>query len=86
MNETKYTKEQIAEKVQQIACDLTGAIPETVNAESRFVEDLRADSLDMVEIVMKIEDEIEIEIPDEDVEGIKTVGQAIDYVAGKVGA
>ena len=82
----KYTKEQIAEKVQQIACDLTGAIPETVNAESRFVEDLRADSLDMVEIVMKIEDEIEIEIPDEDVENIETVGQAIDYVAGKVGA
>ena len=82
----KYTKEQIAEKVQQIACDLTGAIPESVNAESRFVEDLRADSLDMVEIVMKIEDELEIEIQDEDVEGIKTVGQAIDYVAGKVGA
>ena len=82
----KYTKEQIAEKVQQIACDLTGAIPETVNTESSFVEDLRADSLDMIEIVMKIEDELEIEIQDEDVEGIKTVGQAIDYVAGKVGA
>ena len=86
MNETKYTKEQIAEKVQQIACDLTATIPETVNAESRFVEDLRADSLDMVEIVMKIEDEFEIEIPDEDVENIKTVGQAIDYVAGRIGA
>lgn len=82
----KYTKEQIAEKVQQIACDLTATIPETVNAESRFVEDLRADSLDMVEIVMRIEDELEIEIPDEDVEGIKTIGQAIEYVAGKVGA
>ena len=65
---------------------MTGAIPETVNAESNFVEDLRADSLDMIEIVMKVEDEFNIEIPDEDVENIKTVGQAIDYVAGKVGA
>ncbi|HNX04388.1 MAG TPA: acyl carrier protein [Opitutales bacterium] len=86
MNETKYTKEQVAEKVKQIACDLTGAIPETVNAESKFVEDLLADSLDMIEIVMGVEDEFEIDIPDEDVENIKTVGQAIDYVAGKVGA
>lgn len=82
----KYTKEQVSEKVQQIACDMTGAIPETVNTESKFVEDLRADSLDMAEIVMKVEDELEIEIPDEDVENIKTVGQAIDYVAGRLGA
>ena len=82
----KYTKEQVAEKVQQITCAITGAIPEAVNAESKFVEDLRADSLEMAEIVMKIEDEIEIEIQDEDVEKIQTVGQAIEYVAGKVGA
>lgn len=82
----KYTRSEITETIQRISCDMTGAIPETVNAESKFVEDLRADIIDMMEIVMKIEDEIEIEIPDEDVEGIKTVGQAIDYVAGKVGA
>ena len=81
-----YTRDEISEKIQQIACDITGAIPEAVNAESNFVEDLRADSLDMIEIVMKVEDEFNIEIPDEDVENIKTVGQAIDYVAGKVGA
>ena len=81
-----YTRDEISEKIQQIACDLTGVIPETVNTESSFVEDLRADSLDMIEIVMKIEDELEIEIQDEDVEKIQTVGQAIEYVAGKVGA
>lgn len=83
---TKYTRSEITETIQRISCDITGAIPETVNTESNFVEDLRADSLDMMEIVMKIEDEFDIEIQDEDVENIKTVGQAIEYVAGKVGA
>ena len=83
---TKYTRSEITETIQRISCDITGAIPETVNAESKFVEDLRADSLDMIEIVMKVEDEFNIEIPDEDVENIKTVGQAIDYVAGRLGA
>lgn len=81
-----YTRDEISEKIQQIACDMTGAIPETVNADAKFVEDLRADSLDMMEIGMKIEDEFDIEIPDEDAEKIATVGQAIDYVAAKVGA
>ena len=83
---TKYTRSEITETIQRISCDITGAIPEAVNAESKFVEDLRADSLDMIEIVMKVEDEFNIEIPDEDVENIKTVGQAIDYVAGRLGA
>ena len=83
---TKYTRSEITETIQRISCDITGAIPETVNAESKFVEDLRADSLDMMEIVMKIEDEFDIEIQDEDVENIKTVGQAIEYVAGMLGA
>ena len=81
-----YTRDEISEKIKRIACDITGAIPETVNTTSKFVEDLRADSLDMMEIVMKIEDEFDIEIPDEDAEKIATVGQAIDYVAAKVGA
>jgi acyl carrier protein len=81
-----YTRDEISEKIQRISCDLTGAVPEIVNTESKFVEDLRADSLDMMEIVMKIEDEFDIEVPDEDIENIKTVGQAIDYVAGRLGA
>ena len=84
----KYTRDEIAEKIQRISCDITGAIPETVNATSKFVEDLRADSLDAVEIFMKIEDEFDIEIDedDEDVENIKDIGQAIEYIVGKVGA
>lgn len=82
----KYTRDEIAEKIQRISCDITGAIPETVNTTSKFVEDLRADSLDEVEIVMKIEDEFDIEIPDEDAENIKDIGQAIEYIVGKVGA
>ena len=82
----KYTRDEIAEKIQQISCDITGAIPETVNTTSKFAEDLRADSLDAMEIVMKIEDEFDIEIPDEDVENIKDIGQAIEYIVGKVGA
>lgn len=82
----KYTRDEIAEKIQRISCDITGAIPKTVNTTSKFVEDLRADSLDMMEIVMKIEDEFEIEIPDEDVENIKDIGQAIEYIVGRVGA
>lgn len=82
----KYTRDEIAEKIQRISCDITGAIPETVNTTSKFVEDLRADSLDAMEIVMKIEDEFDIEIPDEDAENIKDIGQAIEYIVGKVGA
>ena len=82
----KYTRDEIAEKIQRISCDITGAIPETVNTTSKFVEDLRADSLDAMEILMKIEDEFDIEIPDEDVENIKDIGQAIEYIVGKVGA
>ena len=81
-----YTRNEIAEKIQRISCDITGAIPETVNTTSKFVEDLRADSLDAMEIVMKIEDEFDIEIPDEDVENIKDIGQAIEYIVRKVGA
>lgn len=82
----KYTRDEIAEKIKRISCDITGAIPETVNTTSKFVEDLRADSLDAMEIVMKIEDEFDIEIPDEDAENIKDIGQAIEYIVGKVGA
>lgn len=82
----KYTRDEIAEKIQRISCYITGAIPKTVNTTSKFVEDLRADSLDTLEIVVKIEDEFNIEIPDEDAENIKDIGQAIEYIVGKVGA
>ena len=54
--------------------------------QARFVEDLGADSLDVVELVMRFEEEFEIEIPDEDAEKIATVGDAVTYIEGKTGA
>lgn len=53
---------------------------ETIKLESQFVEDLGADSLDIVELVMALEDEFQIEIPDKDAEGIKTVNDAVSYI------
>ena len=61
-----------------------GASAEDLKPESRFIEDLGADSLDEVELVMALEDEFEIEIPDTEAEKVKTVQQAIDYITGKV--
>lgn len=56
-------------------------IPEdTIKLESSFIEDLGADSLDIVELVMAMEDEFQIEIPDKDAEGIKTVSDAVNYI------
>ena len=57
---------------------------EEVSPEAHFVEDLGADSLDTVELVMALEEEFEIEIPDEDAEKILTVGKALDYIKEKV--
>ncbi|MBL8692716.1 MAG: acyl carrier protein [Planctomycetes bacterium] len=61
-----------------------GTTPDKVTRATSFVNDLGADSLDTVELVMSFEDEFEISIPDEDAEKIQTVGDAIDYVKAKV--
>ena len=61
--------------VEQLDCD-----PAEVKEESKFIEDLGADSLDVVELVMALEEKFDIEIPDEDAEGILTVADAIKYV------
>ncbi len=68
------------ERVKQIIVDQLGVAPEQVTAEASFIDDLGADSLDTVELVMALEEEFETEIPDEDAEKITTVQQAIDYV------
>ena len=65
----------IAVVVEQLDCD-----PAEVKEDSKFIEDLGADSLDVVELVMALEEKFDIEIPDEDAEKIATVQQAIDYV------
>jgi len=71
-------------KVKQVIIDKLGVNADQVVPEASFVEDLGADSLDTVELVMAFEDEFNIEIPDEDAEKMKSVGDAMKYLEGKV--
>ena len=68
------------EKIQAIIADKLSIDAESVTMEASFIDDLNADSLDIVELVMALEDEWEMEIPDEDVENFKTVGDVVEYV------
>ncbi len=77
------TNPSIEERVIKIVCDQMGATPDKVSKETSFINDLGADSLDTVELVMEFEDEFEISIPDEDAEKIQSVGNAIEYISGK---
>ena len=70
----------VSEKVKAIICDQLMVDKEEITDESSFVEDLGADSLDTVELIMEIEDEFAIEISDEQAEKISTVGEAIAYL------
>jgi acyl carrier protein len=70
----------IEERVKKIVVEQLGVKEEEVKTTSSFVDDLGADSLDTVELVMALEEEFETEIPDEDAEKITTVQQAIDYI------
>ncbi|NLY51263.1 MAG: acyl carrier protein [Firmicutes bacterium] len=70
----------IFDRVKEIIVDQLGVDEETVTPEASFVEDLGADSLDIVELVMALEEEFGIEIPDEDAEKIATVMDAVEYI------
>jgi acyl carrier protein len=70
----------IETKVKSIIADQLGVGEDEIKPESSFIEDLGADSLDIVELVMAMEEEFEVEIPDEEAENIKTVGDAINYI------
>ena len=70
----------VEERVKKIVVEQLGVTEDEVTLEASFVDDLGADSLDTVELVMALEEEFETEIPDEDAEKITTVQQAIDYV------
>ena len=72
--------ENIEERVKKIVAEQLGVDGKEVKNESSFVNDLGADSLDTVELVMALEEEFETEIPDEDAEKITTVQQAVDYI------
>ncbi len=74
----------VDEKVKNIISEQLGVKKEEIKLESSFIDDLGADSLDTVEVVMALEEEFGIEIPDEDAEKITTVGEAAKYIEEKV--
>lgn len=71
------------EKVKDIIVEQLGVNPEQVTREASFIEDLGADSLDTVELVMAFEEVFSIEVPDEDAEKLQKVGDVVDYIEGK---
>ena len=75
----------IDERVKKVVVEQLGVKEDEVSNSSSFVDDLGADSLDTVELVMALEEEFECEIPDEDAEKITTVQQAVDYVSANLG-
>jgi acyl carrier protein len=77
----QVTVEEITDKVFTVVSEQMGVNKAEINRETSFINDLNADSLDIVELVMEFEDNFEISIPDEEAEKIRTVGQAIDYIA-----
>ena len=78
--------EEVQAKLKEIVIERLNAEEDQIRPEASFVEDLGADSLDIVELIMGIEEEFEIEIPDEDAEKLTTVGEAMAYVKTKLGA
>jgi acyl carrier protein len=76
---------ELQQKVCKILADNLSVAEDKVTPDSRFQEDLDADSLDLVEAVLGLEEEFGVSIPEEEMEGVRTVGQAIDLVAQKLG-
>ena len=76
----------VEEKVKTIICDQLAVEPEKVTTTASFIDDLGADSLDIVELVMTMEEEFDLDIPDEDAEKMKTVGDVIKYISTKATA
>ncbi|MDO4218878.1 MAG: acyl carrier protein [Synergistaceae bacterium] len=77
-------QEEISAKLKAIVMDRLSVDENQIKPEASFVEDLSADSLDIVELIMGIEEEFDIEIPDEDAEKLTTVGEAAEYIKSKL--
>ena len=86
LDEEKLMPDETSKKVQKIVIDQLGVKEEQVKPEANFANDLGADSLDTVELVMALEEEFDIEIPDEAAEKISTVEAAVEYIKGQVSA
>ena len=71
-------------KIHEIIIDKLGVNESAITKDAKFIDDLGADSLDTVELIMQFEEEFNLEIPDEDAETITTVGKAIDYIKSKL--
>ena len=81
---SKMSSEEVFEKVKGIIVEQLGVTEDTVTTEASFIDDLGADSLDIVELVMALEEEFDIEIPDADAEKVVTVGDVVDYIKENV--
>jgi acyl carrier protein len=77
--------EEMVLRLRKVIAERLGVDEAAVLPEASFVEDLNADSLDLVELIMSMEEEFEVEIPDEDAEKIQTVGDALDYLTDRLG-
>jgi acyl carrier protein len=70
----------VEQRVKEIICEQLGVSEDQVTAQASFIEDLGADSLDIVELVMALEEEYDMEIPDEDAEKVRTVSDVVEYI------
>ena len=75
---------QVLDAIREVAVEVLSVEPDIVTEQARFKEDLDADSLDLVELVMGLEERFDISVPEEDLENVTTVGQAVDLVLSKV--
>jgi acyl carrier protein len=82
--EKKIEREEILKKVREVVADKLSISEDQVTESASFVEDLGADSLDTVELVMALEETFGISIPDEEAEKISTVGKAVDYIVNRL--
>ena len=78
------SSEEVFDKVKEIIVEQLGVAEDAVTQEASFIDDLGADSLDIVELIMALEEEFDMEIPDEDAEKVVTVGDVVDYIKENV--